>query len=451
VSAILFVIYRILIVIFSPAILTCLLFKIVRRKGYLKDFPERFGHVICSKNGQPVGTPSVRPLCTDNMAKQPCFWLHAVSAGEVMAALPLIQALRSRYTGCQIVFSTTTPAGRAILTNNGVQSDCVFYAPVDISFVVNRVVGKIAPTLFLLIETDIWPGLLESLCRRGVPSLLLNGRISQQRIRFRYLFRPVFGLLEYAAVQTEVDAERLLRMGLAAEKIAITGNMKFTQAISQVTSSNRLAKTSPLPDGALVLIAGSTHSGEDEEILVCYRSLRVRHDNFFLILAPRHVERVKMIEHLVREKGLLPVRWSKFKKWSNDEIVVVDSVGLLPQLYGIADFVFVGGSFVRRGGHNLLEPAGWGKAIFFGPHMENYSSIAEALEREGAAIRVRDGHDLGGKIEILMREQTRAATMGSRARAFVEKNQGSLEKNLALIDRVLGQEKTRAHSSFIGE
>jgi len=439
-GAILFNIYRILILIFSPAILTYLLIRIMRRKGYLKGFLERFGCLNCAPNGDSAGTPPGNPLHEACAAKQPCFWLHAVSAGEVMAALPLVKGLRARYPNCRIFFSTTTPAGRAILTNNGVGADYVFYSPVDISVVVHRVVSKIAPSLFLLIETDIWPALMDSLARREIPSLLINGRISQRRVRFRFFFRPIFRALEYILVQTEVDAERLSRMGVDSGKIAITGNMKFAQAVSQLKSAIGLERTVLLPPGAAVLIAGSTHAGEDEELLECYNALLRRHLDLFLLLAPRHVERVRLVERLVRAKGLTPVRWSQFQQWSNHEIPLLDSVGNLSQLYSIANFVFVGGSFVKRGGHNVLEPAAWGKPIFFGPYMENYSSIAETLEREGAAIRVKDGRELAGQLEILMDDPSRAARMGHRARAFVDKNQGSVEKNLAIIDQILNRD-----------
>jgi 3-deoxy-D-manno-octulosonic-acid transferase len=418
--------------------------RVVRRKGYLKGFLERLGASKCLTMGHAVRGWQTEQLIHDRETKPPCFWLHAVSAGEVMAAMPLVKELRFRYPYCRIFFSTTTPAGRAILTNNEVGADCIFYSPLDVPVVVNRVVSRIAPTLFLLIETDIWPVLLHCLARRGVPSLLLNGRISLRRVRFRYVFRPIFRMLEYITVQTEVDAQRLIGMGVDFGKIAITGNMKFTQAVSQRASSSGSKQTIPMPDDVTVLIAGSTHAGEDEEILGCHEFLLKRHINLFLILAPRHVERVKMVERLVRARGFTPVRWSRFEQWSSHAIVLVDSVGILPRLYGIANFVFVGGSFVKRGGHNVLEPAAWGKPIFFGPHMENYSSIAETLEREGAAIRVKDGCDLAGHIEILMRDHSQAGTMGCRARTFVDKNQGSVQKNLELIDKVLSRDGNSA-------
>jgi len=438
-----FVIYRILVLIFSPAFLAYLLVRFARRKGYLKGFLERLGNINnCSTHGNSGRMPLPSPLPDGHAARQPCFWLHAVSAGEVMAAIPLVKGLRSHYPFCRIVFSTATPAGRAILTNltnNGAGADSVFYSPVDISMVVNRVVSKIAPTLFLLIETDIWPALIDSLARREIPSLLINGRISQRRVRYRYFFRPIFRALDYISVQTEVDAERLVRVGVDPGKIAITGNMKFAQAVSQLELAMGSGRNISLPQEAVVLIAGSTHAGEDEEILSCYTILRKHHLNLCLLLAPRHLERVRMVERLVRAKGLTPLRWSQCKRWSNHEILLLDTVGNLPQLYRIAHFVFVGGSFVKRGGHNVLEPAAWGKPIFFGPFMENYSSIAETLEREGAAIRIRDGRELAGQLDILMRDPSRAATMGHRARAFVHKNQGSVEKNLAIIDQVLNQ------------
>jgi 3-deoxy-D-manno-octulosonic-acid transferase len=300
-------------------------------------------------------------------------------------------------------------------------------------------VGRIAPSIFLLVETDLWPALLQSMKRRQIPMVLVNGRISLRRVAFRSLFQPVFRLLNHICVQTEVDAERLIKIGVSPSKISVTGNLKFAQALGQLDAPPLAEKRYQLPAGAVLLIAGSTHPGEEEHLLDCYRRLQERQRAVFLMIAPRHPERLAAIEALIRHRGYTIQRWSQFQTWQQGRITLVDSVGNLPRLYSLAHFVFVGGSFVQRGGHNILEPAAWGKPIFFGPYMENYSSIAEMTVRAGAAIRVGNGADLAEQVEYLINDPGRAAAMGLRASALVRGNQGVVDRDLQIIERVLSQ------------
>ena len=441
-----FVFYHALVLLFLPAILALLLIKLVRRRDYLANFSERFGKFDATDTEKRC-PPGAR-LKEIKASSQPRFWLHAVSAGEVTAGMPLLAALRDRYPECYIAISTSTPAGRAVLATSKIAVDRIFYFPVDLAWVVRRVVATISPTMLVLVETDLWPALLKCLARRRVPVVLVNGRISCRRVRFRWLFRPVFGLLNHICVQTKVDAERLVGIGVSAAKISITGNLKFAQALSQLEAPPVRDEHYRLPSGAALLIGGSTHPGEEEELLDCYRKLREQKQAVFLMIAPRHLERLASIEALIRRHGYSPQHWSRFSAWQPDRITLVDSVGNLARLYSLAQFVFVGGSFVKRGGHNILEPAAWGKAIFFGPHMENYSSIAETVEREGAAIRVANGVELAEHIERLIGDPRRASEMGRRASALVRSNQGVVERNLAVIETLLRRELSpvQAHS-----
>ena len=432
-----FALYHGLIFLLLPVILFFLLVKVMRRRDYLAHFSERFGNLEDHHAARKGSAPG---KYLDEHAPYPRFWLHAVSAGEATAGIPLIAALRRRYPQSHIAISTTTPAGRAVLAASKVKADQVFYFPVDTLWVVRRVVAKIAPSIFLLVETDLWPALLQCLKRRHIPMVLVNGRISLRRVAFRCLFRPVFRLLDHICVQTEVDAERLVKIGVSAGKISVTGNLKFTQALYQLDAPPLTEKRCQLPDGAVLLIAGSTHPGEEEHLLDCYRRLVERQRPVFLMIAPRHLERLAAIEALIHLRGYLIQRWSEFETWQHDRIILVDSVGNLPRLYSLAHFVFVGGSFVKRGGHNILEPAAWGKPIFFGPYMENYSSIAEMTEREGAAIRVGNGAELADQIASLIADPARAADMGRRASALVRRNQGAIDRDLEIIEEVLSRD-----------
>ena len=428
-----FVLYHGLFCLLLPAIFGLLIVKVMRRRDYLSHFSERFGMVENFRKGA-----APEPSVADHFPP-PRFWLHAVSAGEAAAGIPLIAALREHYPRSYIAVSTSTPAGRAMLAAGKVDADYVFYCPFDLLWVVRRVVGRIAPSIFLLVETDLWPALLQSMKRRQIPMVLVNGRISLRRVAFRGLFQPVFRLLNHICVQTEVDAERLVKIGVSPSKISVTGNLKFAQALGQLDAPPLAEKRYQLPAGAVLLIAGSTHPGEEEHLLDCYRRLQERQRAVFLMIAPRHPERLAAIEALIRHRGYTIQRWSQFQTWQQDRITLVDSVGNLPRLYSLAHFVFVGGSFVQRGGHNILEPAAWGKPIFFGPYMENYSSIAEMTVRAGAAIRVGNGADLAEQVEYLINDPDRAAEMGLRASALVRGNQGVVDRDLQIIERVLSQ------------
>lgn len=430
-----FLLYHTAAIFLLPAICAWLVLKLARRRDYFKCFSERLGNLRADASCGKAASDHPE-LCAP-----PRFWLHAVSAGEATASLPLMAALRGRYPDSYIAISTSTPAGRAILEKSPVFLDRIFYCPLDFFWVVRRVAAKIAPTIFILVETDLWPALIHCLTARQVPVLLVNGRISKRRVRVGALFRPVFGLLSHICVQTKVDAERALRIGIPRDKISVTGNLKFVQALSQLAAPQISKERYAMPEGAFLLIAGSTHPGEEEELLDCCDQLRRRGQNVHLMIAPRHLERLESIAGLVARRGYAPQHWSGFTAWRENQITLVDSVGNLPRLYSLADFVFVGGSFVKRGGHNILEPAAWGKPIFFGPFMENYSSIAEATEREGAAIRVASGVELAAHIETLIHDPARAAAMGRRACAVVRNNQGVIERDLSMIEALLDREQ----------
>jgi 3-deoxy-D-manno-octulosonic-acid transferase len=428
-----FLLYHALVIFLLPLICVFLLFKVARRRDYLARFSDRLGFFDAQESGGDVAGRAEH-------CRAPRFWLHAVSAGEAVASLPLLAALRRNYPQSYLAVSTATPAGRQILAASSVALDRIFYCPLDFFWIVRRVAAKIAPTIFVLVETDLWPALLQCLAARGVPILLLNGRISERRMRSRWLFRRVFCMIDHLCVQTAVDAERARSIGIRPDKISVTGNLKFAQALSQLDLPPITDTRYALPAGAFLLIAGSTHPGEEEELLECYRQLRARGRTVFLMIAPRHLERLDNIATLVARHGYTVQKWSQFESWQDRQITIVDSVGNLPRLYSLADFVFVGGSFVKRGGHNILEPAAWGKAIFFGPFMENYSSIAESTVREGAAIRVGDGGELAGQIETLIENPGRAAIMGRKANAVVLSNQDVIEKDLALIEALIDPE-----------
>ena len=352
-----------------------------------------------------------------------------------MAATPLVRALQARFPESRIVLSTMTPAGRATAQKNCPEADVVMYFPVDFFVIVDRVIRRINPTVFLPVETDIWPTLIQRLSRRGVAMVLVNGRVSLRRLKYRRFFRPVFRKMTFFCMQTDVDVERLLDMGVDRAKIAKTGNMKFCQAASAAQSPPP-SRLKLHPDAALV-IAGSTHEGEEIELLRCYYELCKRRKDVYLLIAPRHLERLARLEKLVRARGFASARWSRVEGEPSHPIIFLDTMGELAATYPLATAVFVGGSWASRGGHNVLEPAAAGKPVFFGPHMENYSSIATNLMRIGAAMQVEDGKHLAEALDRLLDQRAELVQMGEKARSFVLENQDAVERNVEVIERYL--------------
>jgi 3-deoxy-D-manno-octulosonic-acid transferase len=356
----------------------------------------------------------------------------------MMAAAPLAKALRSRFPEARILVSTYTPMGREAAVKRCPDADRVVYFPLDLYPVTRRVIARVQPALFVLVETDIWPTFLDGLARKGIPSVLVNGRISSRRLWIHPFYRRVLERISRFCLQTEVDRERLIEMGIDGARTAVTGNMKFAQAIEHEGEPSRLQAELRIPPDAPLLIAGSTHEGEEKEILRCYQKLIRDGRNLRLLVAPRHPDRADKIEALFRAHGLTCARRSRANGSGDASVFLLDTIGELSSVYALATFVFVGGSLVRRGGHNLMEPAARGKVIFFGPHMENYSAMASSLEREGAAVGVPDGEQLAIQIERLSDDQARIGEMGRKAAAFVARHQGAVERNLAVIEEVLG-------------
>lgn len=354
-----------------------------------------------------------------------------------MATLPLAKAMGSRFPDTRFVLSTYTPMGRATALRTWDRNGTIFYFPLDLYPVTERAIERVKPDLFLLVETDIWPGFLRGLSTKGIPSVLVNGRISSRRLLLRPFYRRVIQQFSRLCVQTDVDRERLLELGVDGARVAVTGNMKFAQASAREGDPSRLREQLGIPTGASLLIAGSTHEGEEREILRCYEKLLVSGRNVLLLVAPRHPERVDKVEALFSAHGLPCVRRSRANGASGHAIILLDTIGELSSAYALGTFIFVGGSLVRRGGHNLMEPAAWGKPIFFGTHMEHYADIAFSLEREGAAVRIKDGEDLAIQINRLAGDERGASEMGRKAAAFVARNQGAVEKNLAIIEELL--------------
>jgi len=374
------------------------------------------------------------------LGKKPHIWFHAASVGEVAIALSLLTQMKRAYPRHGFVISTTTPQGRAVASRaQGV--DAAFLAPLDLPWIVRRAVKRIKPSLLLVVETELWPNLLRGVKRAGIPVILFNGRISQRSYRFylllRFFFRGVLANFDALCLKSSVDRKRMVSLGAAPKAIHITGDIKFHQIVQpSEIAGTRLRRKLRLPKNLPVLIAGSTHEGEEALILQVFKELQIDFPRLILILAPRHLQRIPRVEKLL---GSRRVRFVKRTMISDErrpeEVILLDTVGELAALYGLGTAIFVGGSFPRVGGHNILEVLAHGKGVIFGPHMENFMDIARLVVERGAGIQVRTPEELTKAVRRLIMNPSLSKEMGKKGLALLREHQGALEKTVKIVRR----------------
>ena len=365
-------------------------------------------------------------------------WLHAASVGEVRVALSLLGEMKKGYPRHGFVVSTTTPQGRAVASQaHGV--DVALLAPLDQPWVVSRAVKLIKPRLLLVTETELWPNLLKVVKRKGVPIILFNGRVSRQSYRFyrplRFFFSDVLNNFDALCLKSGIDRERMMNMGAPPNAIHVTGDLKFHQVFASAESdSERLRQELKLSQMETILIAGSTHEGEEEIILRVFKELQINCSQLILILAPRHLQRIPRVEGLLESQG---VRWVRRTMISEDrrpeEVILLDTLGELVALYGLGTAIFVGGSFGRVGGHNILEVLAQGKGVIFGPHMENVSEVAQLVVERGAGVQVSTPDELREVVERLIADPSHGRKMGEKGLALIQEHQGALERTLKIV------------------
>jgi 3-deoxy-D-manno-octulosonic-acid transferase len=441
-----YALYSVLIVAFFVLVSPYLLYQAVRYRKYVRSLPQRMGYLPLSFNLD--GDESI--------------WIHAVSVGEVLTARALLPELRERYPRLRIFLSTTTMTGQQVARTNLQYVDEVFYFPFDLRFIVNRTLKLVKPRLFIMMETEIWPNLLRACHRGGVRTVLVNGRISARsypRYRLaRGFFRRVLGDIDRFCMQGDESARRIVEIGADRSRVVVTGSLKFDSLdLTPLGEPGRYAAPAPpipplqdrgstrvlryfrIAPGRPVMIAASTLKGEDEPVLEAFQRVRATMTNVLLIIAPRKPERFDEVERLARRAGWNVTRRSELRVDSEPrhDVVVLDTIGELAQLYQVATVVFVGGSLVDAGGHNILEPAVFGKPIVFGPHMENFAEIAATFLENGAAIQVQTARVLETVMLELLGDPVRRASLGAAARALVEANRGARAKTMTVLAELL--------------
>jgi 3-deoxy-D-manno-octulosonic-acid transferase len=426
-----YLLYSVLSVVALVIASPFLAYQAVRHRKYVRSLRQRLGYLPLSFNID--GDESI--------------WIHAVSVGETLTARALIGELKTRYPGLKLFLSTTTMTGHEVaraLTD----VDGVFYFPLDWGFTVRRTLDVVRPRLFVMMETEIWPMLLRECRERGVATMLVNGRISKRSFAryalVRRFFRRVLDDVERFCMQSEEAARRIVALGADPARVIVTGSLKFDSLDwpgigPHGQSRDRLLRYFRLSPGRPVVIAASTLRGEDQAALEAFRRVQARWPDALLIVAPRHPERFEEVTRLAAEEGFRVVRRTSLPvdQSPDADVVVLDTIGELARLYQIASVVFVGGSLVDAGGHNILEPAMFGKAIVFGPHMHNFAEISAEFLRGSAAVQVFSTRELGECLVDLVGDGVRRASLGAAARAIVEGNRGAKARTMAVITALL--------------
>ncbi len=409
--------YNALLIVVSPVILVILLAKRRCRRG----LPQRFG----------FRAPSLEP------DGRPLVWLHAVSLGEVVAVAPLVKELRQRFPAFRFVVSTVTETGREAVEQRLTGIADHIYAPLDFPWVVSRTIDRLKPRLYAFVETELWPNLLHHLSHRGVPSVMVNGRLSsrsfarQQWQPVRSFYGAMVRSISLCLMQSARDAERIISLGADPRSVRKTGNIKFDQPRPAESEAGDWRRRIGVPSEAPLIVAGSTHQGEEEMLVAGYQKILGRYPATHLLLAPRHVERAAAVEAMVRGLGFSVQRRTRINpddQQANADIhvTVLDTRGELASLYREAQVSFVGGTLVPVGGHNLLEPAVWGKPVLFGPYTDHCAEIAEWLVQAGGGKRIETADELGAEVIRLFERPDLRSAMGQAAQAVVRENQGAL-------------------------
>ncbi len=461
-SLIVDVFYLLALVLLGPI----LLWRMATQKKYRAGLLERLGFRVEPR----VGTA-------------PCFWVHGVSVGEVLATRPLVREIERALPGWDIVISSTTQAGVEIARKTFPGRRVIFY-PLDLSFAVRRLLRAIRPSVIVLVELELWPNFLARAWREDIPVTLVNGRISERSYNaYRWLepllLRPLQRIRRFC-VQTDEYARRFLALGVPPSQVLVTGNMKYDNLPGAGGGDRAAAADSPasgsaiadpdalqavaraaraaldLAEGERVLLAGSTHAPEERTALGIYGRLAREYRDLRLVLAPRHTDRIAEVEAEVRAAGFRPVKKTEIDgvrksgagtgtgarpagEVPRPEVIIVDTMGELAQLYAAAEVVFVGGSMVARGGQNMLEPAGIGRPVVFGPNVANFRESADLLLRANAAVQVKDEAGLEAALRSLLADREEAADLGRRARASIQAHRGAAMKNVEVLKSVVAE------------
>ena len=447
-----YLLYNFLLILLVTIAFPFWLYKVVTKEKHRKGFWEKLG----------LGT-ELNSVPGDSRCR---IHIHAVSVGEVIAATPFIKGLRQRHPEIRLTLSTVTPTGNEVARKRLPEVDRILYSPFDLPWSVKRFIRSVKPDIYVSVETELWPNFLREVKRSGARSLIINGRISPDAFkgyrRFRFVMKRVLSNVDLFCMQSDEDAERIREIGASSGSVTVTGNMKYDQKFIEMDEDAISAKMRlyGIGKGDKVIVAGSTHPGEDEAIisayLDCFKDKKnppsppfnkggkggFSSEKLRLIIVPRHIERAADIEKLVKAKGLDVIRRTGLRNSEKNDVphrtvIVVDTIGELSTLYSIATVVIIGGSFIPHGGQNPLEAMHYRKPLIFGKYMFNFKQITEEILENGAGLMIEDNDSLKVALQGLLNNSSKQQEMGEKGYHIITKNRGAVERNIAIIEKFI--------------
>ena len=419
------IIYSAIFYLLTPIILLRLLYRGLKAPAYKKRWAERFGF--------PVYAESTADF----------IWLHAVSVGETLAAVPLVKTLQQNYPQHRLMVTCMTPTGSERIKAAFGDSVDHSYMPYDTPDSVARFLNRLKPKMLIIMETELWPNTIAACQSRDIPVILANGRLSARSAtayqRISSLVQPMLSGISAVAAQHKDDGDRFIRLGLPPSALEVTGNIKFDLSLDQDVQDRAtvLSEQWHCGNNRPVFLAASTHRGEDEIILQAFGQIKQQVDNALLVLVPRHPERFNQVGELCISAGFTLARRSAGDKVEAADVLLGDTMGELMVFFGACDVAFVGGSLVATGGHNMIEPAAWGVPVLSGPHLFNFTEASQLLLAADGMLVCHDVDDLAEQCIALLGNKDRRQEMGNAARLVAEANRGALDKLMSVIDRFI--------------
>ena len=390
----------------------------------------------------------------DRVAGKNCIWLHAASVGEIVAASPLVKEFHKEFPRRPILVSVVTSSGYDMAKRILKDADSIIYFPMDLPFLGERVIKRIRPGVFMPVETELWPNFLKAIRKYKIPAMMVNGRISDKSVkRYHYLrglLKDMLGTIDKFCMQSPIDAQYIIQLGADPSLVTVTGNTKFDQTYTSVSESEReeLCEKLHLTGAYPILMAGSTHRGEEEILLDSFLKVKKEYPTAKMILAPRDIMRAGDLSRMVQKKGMTSILRTEAEKASGGDVILLDTIGELGRLYSVGDIVFVGGSLIEQGGHNILEPAAHGKAILVGPYMFNFKDSYALFSGRGACLTVHNEAELTDTVLRLMNNGEEKRAMEEQTLQIIAENGGaalkSREELRELLDRV-GERRVSIH------
>ncbi len=435
-------VYNIFLILYWFMLLPLLIYRLLFEEGFYYRVKQSAGV---------MPTPTL-----EKIAYHRAIWVHAASVGEVVAASPIVRELKKRYPDQMVVVSVVTATGHKMAQSIIPEADGHIFFPVDIPVITNRIVKIVDPEIIILIETELWPNFLRIAWKKKIPVMMMNGRISDRSMR-RYSFvkhytKKMLNQIRMLCMQSSFDVEHIIAMGADPKRVIITGNTKFDQTYATVSPEEctALKKEFHFEGRGPVIVCGSTHSGEEEILMRTFARLKAEYPDLCVILTPREITRAPGVKAHVGANGFSVIRRSEMGTNADDgrfhQVVILDTIGELGRLYSIADVVFVGGSLVKIGGHNILEPAAHGKPIIVGSYMFNFKEIFELLGRRGVCLMVKNEEELDQTLRGLLADPEKMKEMGEEALRVVHENRGATQRNIECFEKLVDD----CHVTIVG-